>query len=101
LLGWGAGVVGMADNVIRPYVISGHVKFHPVYIFFSLMGGVQAFGILGLFIGPVVVAIAQALFSLIREEIREMRAGNHELKKVANGQWPVVSEEDHQPNSRQ
>jgi predicted PurR-regulated permease PerM len=95
LLGWGAGVVGMADNVIRPYVISGHVKFHPVYIFFSLMGGVQAFGILGLFIGPVVVAIAQALFSLIREEIREMRAGNHEIKKVADEQWSVVNEEDH------
>jgi predicted PurR-regulated permease PerM len=73
LIGWGAGVVGMADNVIRPYVISGQVKFHPLYIFFALLGGVQAFGILGLFIGPVVLAIAQALFSLIREEIRETK----------------------------
>jgi predicted PurR-regulated permease PerM len=87
LLGGGAGVIGMADNVIRPYVISGHVKFHPLYIFFSLMGGVQAFGILGLFIGPVVVAIAQALFSLIREEIREMRSNGQEIK--ANEQWSV------------
>jgi predicted PurR-regulated permease PerM len=95
LLGWGAGVVGMADNVIRPYVISGHVKFHPLYIFFSLLGGVQAFGILGLFIGPVVVAIAQALFSLIREEIREMKAETNGIKKVNNGQdWSMVSEED-------
>jgi predicted PurR-regulated permease PerM len=75
LLGWGAGV-GMADNFVRPIVIGRHVKFHPFYIFFSLLGGVQAFGILGLFIGPVVVAIAQALFSLIREEIREMKAEN-------------------------
>jgi predicted PurR-regulated permease PerM len=94
LLGWGAGVVGMADNVIRPYVISGQVKFHPLYIFFSLMGGVQAFGILGLFIGPVVVAIAQALFSLIREEIREMRAESNGIKKVINDQWSVVNEEE-------
>jgi predicted PurR-regulated permease PerM len=74
LIGWGAGVVGMADNVIRPYVISGQVNFHPLYIFFALLGGVQAFGILGLFIGPVVLAIAQALFSLFREELREIRA---------------------------
>jgi predicted PurR-regulated permease PerM len=76
LLGWGAGIVGMVDNFVRPIVIGRHVKFHPLYIFFSLLGGVQAFGILGLFIGPVVVAIAQALFSLIREEIREMKAEN-------------------------
>jgi predicted PurR-regulated permease PerM len=94
LLGWGAGVVGMADNVIRPYVISGQVKFHPLYIFFSLLGGVQAFGILGLFIGPVVVAIAQALFSLIREEIREIKAENNGIKKVIDDQWSVVSEKD-------
>jgi len=92
LLGWGAGVVGLADNVIRPYVISGHVKFHPLYIFFSLLGGVQAFGILGLFIGPVVVAIAQALFSLFREEIREMRADNNGINKVVPD-WSTVSEE--------
>lgn len=68
LLGWGSAVVGMADNIIRPYVISEQVKFHPLYVFFALLGGVQAFGLLGIFVGPVVVAIAQALFGLIREE---------------------------------
>ncbi len=68
LLAWGAGVVAMADNVIRPLVISGQMQFHPLYVFFALLGGVQAFGITGLFIGPVVLAVAQALVSLIREE---------------------------------
>lgn len=68
LLAWGAGVVAMADNVIRPYVISGQTRFHPLYVFFSLLGGVQAFGIIGLFVGPVMLALAQALFGLIREE---------------------------------
>jgi predicted PurR-regulated permease PerM len=97
LLGCGAGVIGMADNFIRPAVISRNVKFHPLYIFFSLLGGVQAFGILGLFIGPVVVAIAQALFSLIREEIREMKAENNGTKKAINDQWSVVSEEERYP----
>ncbi|MGH9837413.1 MAG: AI-2E family transporter [Blastocatellia bacterium] len=68
LLVWGAGVIGMADNVIRPLVISGQTRFHPLYVFFALLGGVQAFGIIGLFIGPVVLAVAQALVGLIREE---------------------------------
>lgn len=69
LLGWGAGVVGMADNIIRSLVISEQIRLHPLYVFFALLGSVQAFGISGLFIGPVAFALAQALFSLIRTEI--------------------------------
>jgi predicted PurR-regulated permease PerM len=83
LIGLGAGVIGMADNIVRPYVISGQANFHPLHIFFALLGGVQAFGILGLFVGPVILAIAQVLFSLIREEMREIRAENHDAAVVS------------------
>lgn len=68
LLVWGAGVVSIVDNIIRPLVISEHMHFHPLWVFFALLGGVQAFGIVGLFVGPAVLALAQSLFSLIREE---------------------------------
>jgi predicted PurR-regulated permease PerM len=68
LLAWGAGVIGLADNVIRPFVISSQVRFYPLFVFLSLLGGVQAFGLLGLFIGPVVLALAQALVAIWREE---------------------------------
>lgn len=71
LIAWGAGVVGMSDNIVRPYVISEQVDFHPLYVFFALLGGVQAFGIMGIFIGPVMVAIAEGILSLIREELRQ------------------------------
>jgi predicted PurR-regulated permease PerM len=70
LLGWGAVIVGLSDNIIRPLVISGQTRFHPLYVFFALLGGIQAFGIIGLFVGPVVLAVAQELFGLIREEMR-------------------------------
>jgi predicted PurR-regulated permease PerM len=70
LLGWGAVIVGLSDNIIRPLVISGHARFHPLYVFFALLGGIQAFGIIGLFAGPVVLALAKELFGLIREELR-------------------------------
>lgn len=68
LLAWGAGVVSMVDNIIRPLVISKQVNFHPLYVFFALLGGVQVFGVIGLFVGPAVLALAQSLFSLVREE---------------------------------
>ncbi len=84
LLGWGAGVVGMADNVIRPLVISEQMRFHPLYVFFALLGGVQAFGVIGLFIGPVALALAQALFSLIREETQAQTDRTEEERVVAN-----------------
>ncbi len=70
LLGWGAGVVGTADNFIRPLVISDQIRLHPLYVFFALLGGVQAFGISGLFIGPMAFALAQSLFTLMKEEIQ-------------------------------
>ncbi len=73
LIGWGAGVIGLVDNIVRPYVISEQVRFYPLFIFIALLGGVQAFGFLGLFAGPVVLALAQALFALIRDENRRRR----------------------------
>jgi predicted PurR-regulated permease PerM len=68
LLAWGAGVVSTVDNIIRPLMISEHMRFHPLYVFFALLGGVQAFGVIGLFVGPAVLALATSLFSLVREE---------------------------------
>jgi predicted PurR-regulated permease PerM len=68
LLAWGAAVVAQIDNVVRPYVISGRGKMHPLLVFFGLLGGVTAFGVLGLFIGPVVVSLTLVVFEMLREE---------------------------------
>jgi predicted PurR-regulated permease PerM len=67
LVALGAGVIGLADNFIRPYVVSGRVKLHPLLVFFALLGGAQSFGLMGLFIGPAVVAVTVALVELLRE----------------------------------
>jgi predicted PurR-regulated permease PerM len=68
LLAWGAVVVAQIDNVVRPYVISGRAKMHPLLVFFALIGGVKAFGVLGLFIGPVVLSLTLVVFEMLREE---------------------------------
>ncbi len=65
---FGAGVIGLADNFIRPYVISGRVNLHPLLVFFALLGGAQAFGFLGLFIGPATLSVTVAIVELLREE---------------------------------
>jgi predicted PurR-regulated permease PerM len=67
LLIWGAVVVGQIDTLIRPYVISGRVKLHTLLIFFALLGGVEAFGVMGLFIGPVVLSVTLVVLEMLRE----------------------------------
>lgn len=74
LLGYGAGVIGTIDNVIRPYVMSGKVKLHTLLVFFAVLGGVRAFGILGLFIGPITLAVTMALIEILREEGKAWQA---------------------------
>lgn len=73
LIGWGAGVIGTVDNFLRPYLMSGQVKLHPLLIFLGVFGGVQAFGILGLFVGPVALAITITVFRMLWAETAEWR----------------------------
>ena len=49
------------DNVLRPMLLGGRAQMPTVVIFVSLMGGVSAFGFIGLVLGPLVVAMALAL----------------------------------------
>jgi predicted PurR-regulated permease PerM len=69
LLIWGAVVVSSIDNVIRPWVISGRVELHPFVLLFFILGGVEAFGFIGLFLGPVVASVLTALWVMLREEL--------------------------------
>jgi predicted PurR-regulated permease PerM len=60
LLGWML-VVGTIDNFIRPLLIKRSVDLPFVLIFSGVIGGLLAFGVIGLFIGPVVLAVGRAL----------------------------------------
>ena len=64
MLAWGAGIVSMADNVVRPLLISRGGSTPIVLTLLGILGGVLAFGFLGLFLGPTLLALA---YSLIQE----------------------------------
>ncbi len=68
---WGAVAVGMSDNFVRPWVLSGRTGMSGLVIFFALMGGLQVFGAIGLFAGPVIVSAAAAVFRMLREQYAE------------------------------
>ncbi|XXY54131.1 AI-2E family transporter [Sorangium sp. So ce269] len=52
-----AALIGLSDNVIRPWVQSSHGGMHPLIALLSIFGGLELFGAAGIFIGPVVAAI--------------------------------------------
>ena len=70
---WGTLVIGMADNFLRPKLVGERTKLHELVIFFAVLGGLQVFGVLGIVLGPVVVAITLALVEVFRAADREAK----------------------------
>jgi predicted PurR-regulated permease PerM len=66
LAGWGAAVIGAADNVLYPLLVGKEVRLHPVPVFVAILGGLVAFGAAGVVIGPVVFAATDALLDVWR-----------------------------------
>jgi predicted PurR-regulated permease PerM len=65
---WGILVIGTADNFIRPLVIGGRTQISTVFLFFGILGGLQAYGFIGMFLGPAVIAILIAFARIFREQ---------------------------------
>ena len=59
---WGALVVSWVDNLIRPLVISGPTRIPFLLVFLGVLGGINAFGLIGLFLGPVLLAVSVAIW---------------------------------------
>jgi predicted PurR-regulated permease PerM len=78
LTGWCAIIVGLSDNVVRPWIVGGRAGMNGLVVFFALLGGMQAFGFIGIFLGPLVFAVTREVFVMIEEE-------RHRLTVVAVG----------------
>lgn len=52
----------LRENIIKPWLLDDRLKFHPILIFFALVGGVTAFGSIGLFYGPIIIAFMEVVY---------------------------------------
>ena len=69
LMIYGSGVISTIDNVIKPWVLHDRSAMHPLAALIGVLGGVQALGLLGVFVGPMVVAFLQTLLGLLHREL--------------------------------
>jgi len=67
---WGVLVIGSIDNFLRPMFMQG-ASMNTVVVFFSLIGGLQVFGLIGLIYGPLLFSIALVLFKLYENEFAD------------------------------
>jgi predicted PurR-regulated permease PerM len=68
---WSIAVVGSIDNILRPLLMQGSSGMSTLLIFFSLLGGIHLFGLMGLIYGPLIFAITLVLFNIYEEEFKD------------------------------
>jgi predicted PurR-regulated permease PerM len=75
---YGVAVVSSIDNLIKPVVLHGKSRLHPLLALLSVLGGVNALGPIGILVGPMIVAFLQTLLNILHRELsqfdRERRA---------------------------
>jgi predicted PurR-regulated permease PerM len=74
---WGLTVVGLVDNIVKPMLVKAGMEMHGAVVFFALIGGLAAFGTVGLLLGPLVVALFLALLKIYVRDFRPKSAPTH------------------------
>ena len=69
MAGWSVLLVGTIDHVARPLLISGRASIPALGVFVGVIGGLHAFGLIGLFVGPIVLSVLVALFRYEDEQL--------------------------------
>ena len=71
MLGVGVGLVGLMDNLLQPFLIGNKAQLPMLFLFFASLGGLASFGLLGLFLGPIILAVLLETFRIYQEEFQD------------------------------
>jgi predicted PurR-regulated permease PerM len=69
---YGTVIISSSDNVIKPIVLHGQSKLHPLLALLSVLGGIQALGPIGIVVGPMVVVFLQTLLKILQRELMSL-----------------------------
>ena len=73
IIGIGILIISQVDNVLRPLMISGRTSIHPLLLFFSILGGISLFGLLGLILGPLIAAVFMTLLQILEYKLHPLK----------------------------
>ena len=69
---WGVSVISTIDNIVRPLILRKKAEVHPIFLLFSILGGIALFGVAGLIIGPLIVAVTITIFHIYEIEYSDL-----------------------------
>ncbi len=94
---YGAAVVSMVDNLIKPLVLHGQSNLHPLLALLSVLGGISALGPIGLLIGPMIVVFLQTTLEILRRELGEL---DQPVASAATPDGPAITPATNDPTAR-
>jgi len=65
---FGLFIISTVDNILKPIIVAGRARVHPLLILIGILGGLFAFGLIGLLLGPLVLALFQTLLEIYEKE---------------------------------
>jgi predicted PurR-regulated permease PerM len=81
---WNVLLVTSIDTVLRPILMRKAAQVSPFYIFFAILGGIHAFGPLGIFYGPLILSFLMVMLKIYSEEYNEVLASRADFKAYRN-----------------
>jgi|CXWL01.1.fsa_nt_gi predicted PurR-regulated permease PerM len=75
LIGVGVGLVGLMDNLLQPLLVGGQARLPVLPLFLASFGGLAYFGFLGLFLGPLLLALVLETFAIYRDDYQPQADG--------------------------
>ena len=69
LLLYGTLIISTIDNILKPKIVGSHAKVHPLIILIGILGGIQLFGIPGILIGPIILAVFDVVIETYKETL--------------------------------
>lgn len=61
---WGTLVISIVDNILRPLLVKGRLRLHPLMVFLTLFGGLVVFGAIGFVLGPIIASLCMVLLRI-------------------------------------
>jgi predicted PurR-regulated permease PerM len=71
LIIWGGVFISQIDNLIKAFIIKGKAEVHPIFIIFSILGGIAIFGFWGVVFGPLIISLAVTILHIYEMEFGE------------------------------
>jgi predicted PurR-regulated permease PerM len=76
LIAWGVLIVSTVDNVVRPWAMKGKAQLPAIPLLFAVLGGMQAFGFVGLVIGPLVFSLLMSIIEIYKRSFKLPASGS-------------------------